>query len=98
MFSFTYALGEFYLIREFNDAYDIEIVDIIPFYDVRKIYHWCKCADIKFPYTLNDCVFEILSKIDPGSDGEDSIQHSISKFNIHVINGDIKLNCKENVK
>lgn len=95
---FTYYLGEFYVIREFNDSYDIEIVDIVPFYDVRKIYQWCKCADIEFPYELNDCVYRILSKINPGTDGLDGIEYSLSSFHVHVTNGDIKLYCKEKRK
>lgn len=95
MLYFSYYLGEFYVIREFNDYSDIEIADIIPFYDVRKIYHWCKCAGLEFPYQLNACVHRILSKIDVDYDGLDSIEYCLSTFHIHVTNGDIKLYCKE---
>lgn len=98
MFYFTYDLGEFYVIREFNDSYDVEIVDILPFYDVRKIYHWCKFADLVFPYELNDCVYRILSKLDVEYEGWDCIEYCISSFHIAVINGDIKLYCKEKRK
>ena len=98
MFYFTYYLGEFYVIREFNDHDDSEIVDIIPFYDVRKVYHWCKCADIEFPYELNGCVYGILNNIDMESDFKDSIEYCLSSFHIHVTNGDIKLYCKEKRK
>lgn len=95
MLYFTYYLGEFYVIREFNDYSDVEIVDIIPFYDVRKIYHWCKCADLKFPYEPNDCVYRILSKIGFDDDGFDGIENCLSSFHIHVKKGDIKLYCEE---
>ena len=91
MFYFSYFLGVFYLIREFNDLYDYEIVDIIPFYDVRKIEHWCKCANIKFPYEFNDCVSRLLSIINFEGDDE----YCLYSFDIYVTNGDIKLYCKE---
>ena len=95
MFYFNYDNGAFFVIREFRDSYDVEIVDILPFYDVRKIHHWCKCADIAFPYELNDCVYDILSKIDLEVDYLDHLAHCLSSFNNHVKNGDIKLYCKE---
>lgn len=98
MFSFTYDHGEFFVIREFNDSYDVEIADIVPFYDVRKIYHWCKCADIEFPYELNDWVYKLLFVIDTEYDDWDSKKYCLSSFHIHVKNGDIKLYCKENRK
>ena len=98
MFYFSYDLGVFLVIREFNDSYDVEIADIIPFFDVGKIYNWCKCADLKFPYELNDCVYRILSKTDAVCDGMDDIEFCLSSFHLHVTNGDIKLYCKEKRK
>lgn len=98
MLYFSYDLGEFYVIKEFIDSFDVEIVDIIPFYDVRKIYHWCKCADLEFPYELNDCVYKILSKTDLEYDGLDCDEYCLSSFHIHVANGDVKLYCKEKRK
>lgn len=95
MLYFSYKLGEFYVIREFNDSYDVEVADIIPFYDVRKIYNWCKCADLEFPYELNNCVFRILSYKDFVYDGFNDIEYCLSSFHLHVTNGDIKLYCKE---
>lgn len=94
MFYFEYDLGEFYVIREFNDSYDVEIVDIVPFYDVGKIYRWCKCADLLFPYQLNDCVYKLLN-LDLEYEGCDGIEYCLFSFHINVINGDIKLYCKE---
>lgn len=95
MFYFSYDLGEFYVIREFNNSFDAEIADIIPFYDVRKIYDWCKCADLEFPYELNDSAYEILSNIDSVYDGLDGIDYCLSSFHLQVTNGNIKLYCKE---
>lgn len=95
MLYFSYDFGQFYVIREFNDAFDVEIVDIIPFYDVRKIYHWCKCADLLFPYELNDTVYAILSKLNVEYEGWDGIEYCLSSFHIQVTNGNIKLYCKE---
>ena len=90
MFYFSYDQGEFFVIREFKDSYDVEIVDIVQFYDIRKIYHWCKCADIEFPYELNDCVYRILSKINPEDDFRVS-KENYSSFHKNVTNGNIKL-------
>ena len=98
MFYFTYDLGVFYVNREFNDYDDVEIVDIVPFYNVRKIYHWCTCANLKFPYELNDFVYRILSETDMEYEGLDSIESCLSLFHIHVLNGDIKLYCEEKRK
>lgn len=95
MFYFNYCLGEFYLNREFIDSYDVEIVDIIPFCDVKRIENWCKFADIKFPYEFNDCVYHLLSEIDLEYDVSDNIEYFLSSFHIHVTNGDIKLYCEE---
>ena len=95
MFYFVYYLGVFHVIREFNDSFDVEIVDIIPFYDVRKISHWCKCADLEFPYELNECVYGILKNLNSSCDEWDSLDYCLSSFHIHVTNGDIKLYCKE---
>ena len=95
MFYFIYDQGEFFVIREFNDAYDIEIVDIVPFYFVRKIYHWCRCANIEFPYELNDCVCNILKRADSEYDGLDSLEYFLSIFHACVTNGDIKIYCEE---
>ena len=94
MFYFSYDNGEFCVIREFDDYHDVEIAEMIPFYDVRRIFHWCIFANLVFPYELNDCVYGILSKLDVGSDGGDWL----SSFHKHVTNGDIKLYCKENRK
>lgn len=91
MFYFTYNLGKFYVIREFNDANEFDIVDIVPFYDVRRIYHWSKCADIKFPYEFNECVLKILKKFNVEWDDE----YCLSSFDINVTVGDIKLYCEE---
>lgn len=91
MFYFSYFLGGFYLIREFNDSYDYEIVDIVPFYDVKKIVDWCKCVNIKFPYEFNGFVSKLLSIMKYDGDYE----YCLYSFDIHVTNGDIKLYCKE---
>lgn len=89
MFCFSYFQGEFYLIRSFNDSNDYEIVDVIPFYDVKKIKQWCKCVNIKFPYEFNDCVKKLLSKIYL----KWSYEYCMFYFCKHVANGDIKLYC-----
>ena len=98
MWYFTYDLGEFYVNREFNDAYDVEIVDIVPFYDIERIKNWCHYADIAFPYEQNDCVNRILSKIDMEYEGFVGYDYSVLSFHIHVTNGDIKLYCEERKK
>lgn len=94
MFYFSYVFGEFYVIREFNDSYDFEIVDILPFYDFRRIYHWCKRADIEFPYEMNDSVLRIISNIYPN----DSYSNCFLLFDTLVANGDVKLYCEEKIQ
>ena len=61
MYYFSYDRGNFFLLREFNDAYDVEIVDVIPFYDVKKISNWCELENIKFPYEINELSINILN-------------------------------------
>lgn len=95
MFYFQYDQGYFYVIREFNDAYDVDIVDVIPFYYTKKITNWCKLADIKFPYEKNTLVYKLLAKIVMEYDDLDNILYCLSSFQKHVINGDIKLYCEE---
>lgn len=80
MFYFIYDHGNFLVIREFNDSYDVEMVDRIPFYDFKKINYWCKCANIKFPYEID---LDIIEHLDT--------QMLLDLFDRNVKNGNIKL-------
>lgn len=91
MFYFVYDHGEFFVIREFSNLEDYDAVDVLPFYDVRKIEDWCEYANLKFPYEFNDYVSNLLSKINLEGDEE----YCLSSFVKHVANGDIKLYCEE---
>lgn len=91
MFYFIYDHGNFLVIREFNDSYDVEIVDRIPFFDIIKINYWCKCANLKFPYEVNVQEHKVSKKIDIDTFEHLDSQMLLDLFDQNVKNGNITL-------
>ena len=92
MYYFIYDRGDFFVIREFNDAYYPEIVDVIPFYDVRKIHKWCELINIKFPYEINELSINILSMYNSGT-YDKGLCHDV--FTHYVHEKYINIYCEE---